>query len=406
MKKKLKKAIAPITEAVRPITGPILNPIKDLADSGRLSGVLLLIATVIALSWANSADGERFLAFWEVKVGIPPLEKTISHWINDGLMAIFFFFVGLEIKREFLEGELSRFRQALLPGVAALGGAIFPALVFLAFNTRAIVPEALDGWAIPTATDIAFSLGMLSLLGSRVPFALKVLLTAIAVIDDLIAVLIIALFYTSEIDTTMLLYAAGAMVALGALNFFKVRRFLFYLLPGLLLWFFILKSGVHATIAGVLLAMTIPLEEGDDLEHALYRPVNYIIMPIFAVANTGIVLSGDLSLVVFSPLSLGIIFGLYLGKPLGIVSCAFVLVKAGWADLPAGLKWRHIFGLGFTAGIGFTMSIFIAGLSFSSLYLQNTAKLAIMVGTLLAGITGLLWLVRVDQAFSVDKPDK
>jgi Na+:H+ antiporter, NhaA family len=392
-----KREIVRLRKAVAPITEPILNPIKDLADSGRLSGVLLLIATAVAMIWANSSDGERFLAFWEVKIGIPPLEKTISHWINDGLMAIFFFFVGLEIKREFLEGELSEFRQALLPGVAALGGAVIPALIFVAFNATSIVPDALDGWAIPTATDIAFSLGMLSLLGKRVPFALKVLLTAIAVIDDLIAVLIIALFYTSQIDTTMLLYAAVAMVALGVLNFFKIRKFLFYLLPGLLLWFFILKSGVHATIAGVLLAMTIPLEEVDDLEHALYRPVNYIIMPIFALANTGIVLSGDLSLVVLSPLSLGIIFGLYLGKPLGIVSCAFVLVKAGWAELPAGLRWRHIIGLGFTAGIGFTMSIFITGLSFSTLYLQNTAKLAIMVGTLLAGITGLLWLVRVDQ---------
>lgn len=390
---KRKRKIVKFRQAVRPVTDPIINPIQDLAESGRLSGILLLIATVVAMTWANSAGGEAFLSFWEIKVGVPPLDKTIHHWINDGLMVIFFFFAGLEIKREILVGELSNFRQALLPGVAAVGGAILPATLYLAFNAG---PPAADGWAIPTATDIAFSLGMLSLLGNKVPFALKVLLTAIAVIDDLIAVLIIALFYTHEIDTTMLLYAAGTLAVLFALNYFKVRRFAFYLLPGILLWFFVLKSGVHATIAGVLLAITIPLDEVDDLEHALYKPVNYLIMPIFALANTGIVLVGDVAALLGAPLSFGIISGLFLGKPLGIVLLSFLVVKLGWAELPMGLKWRHIMGLGFTAGIGFTMSIFIAGLSFSDLALQNTAKLAIMAGTLLSGVVGLLWLVRVD----------
>jgi NhaA family Na+:H+ antiporter len=239
---------------------------------------------------------------------------------------------------------------------------------------------------------------MLSLLGNRVPFAVKVLLTAIAVIDDLIAVLVIALFYTKQIDFTMLAYAAGVMAVLGALNYFKVRRFVFYILPGILLWFFILKSGVHATIAGVLLAMTIPLDEVDDLEHALYKPVNYLIMPIFALANTAIILSGDIGSMLTSPLSYGIISGLFLGKPLGIVVLSWIVVKLGWAKLPKGLRWRHIFGLGFTAGIGFTMSIFITNLSFEDTTLLNTAKVAIMVGTVLSGVVGLLWLIRVEQS--------
>lgn len=383
--------MGPIVE----IAEPIINPIKDLADSGRLAGILLLIATAIAMTWSNMPGGESFATFWDTKLGIGPLEKTLNHWINDGLMVIFFFFVGLEIKRELLVGELSDFQQALLPGVAAVGGAILPAAFFVMFNRG---EGNLDGWAIPTATDIAFSLGMLSLLGNRVPFAVKVLLTAIAVIDDLIAVLVIALFYTKQIDFTMLAYAAGVMAVLGALNYFKVRRFVFYILPGILLWFFILKSGVHATIAGVLLAMTIPLDEVDDLEHALYKPVNYLIMPIFALANTAIILSGDIGSMLTSPLSYGIISGLFLGKPLGIVVLSWIVVKLGWAKLPKGLRWRHIFGLGFTAGIGFTMSIFITNLSFEDTTLLNTAKVAIMVGTVLSGVVGLLWLIRVEQS--------
>ncbi|TDB65840.1 Na+/H+ antiporter NhaA [Arundinibacter roseus] len=392
---KRKRRIILFRRAVRPLTEPIINPIKDLAESGRLSGILLLLATVIALTWANGPGGAEFLAFWEKKIGISPLEKTISHWINDGLMAVFFFFVGLEIKRELLEGELSKWRQALLPGGAAVGGAIFPAAIFLLFNANT---TAVDGWAIPTATDIAFSLGMLSLLGDRVPFALKVLLTAIAVIDDFIAVIVIALFYTHEIHLDMLLYAGLTLLPLMLLNYLKIRKFIFYLGPGLLLWFFVLKSGIHATIAGVILAAMIPLIEVDDLEHALHKPVNYFIMPIFALANTAIVLPSDLLALLVSPLSFGIILGLFLGKPLGIVLMAWLLVKLGFAELPFGLRWRHIFGLGFTAGIGFTMSIFIASLSFDDVLFQNTSKLAIMVGTLLSGVVGLLWLVRVDKS--------
>lgn len=399
---KHKRRIVKIKNVVKPVVAPVINPIRDLAESGRLSGVLLLVATAVALTWANSGQGADFLAFWEQKVGIAPLDKTISHWVNDGLMAVFFFFVGLEIKREILVGELSDWRQAVLPGVAAVGGAIVPAALYLAFNAGT---TAADGWAIPTATDIAFSLGMLSLLGNRVPFALKVLLTAIAVIDDLIAVLVIAIFYTNEIDTTMLLYAALALGGLFALNFFKVRQFLFYLIPGLLLWFFVLKSGVHATIAGVLMAVTIPLGQLGKIEHALYKPVNYLIMPIFALANTGIVLAGDVTALLTLPLSLGIVAGLFLGKPLGIVLFSWGVVKTGGAELPAGLRWRHIFGLGFTAGIGFTMSIFIASLSFPDPVQQSSAKLAIMVGTVLSAIVGLLWLVKVEKTLATRKVD-
>lgn len=395
---KNKRRIVKIKNVVKPVVAPVINPIRDLAESGRLSGVLLLVATAVAMIWANSSQGDEFLAFWEQKIGIAPLDKTISHWVNDGLMAVFFFFVGLEIKREILAGELSDWRQAVLPVVAAVGGAVVPAALYLAFNANT---NAADGWAIPTATDIAFSLGMLSLLGKRVPFALKVLLTAIAVIDDLIAVLVIALFYTHEIDTNMLLGATATLAVLFALNYFKVLRFAFYLIPGLLLWFFVLKSGVHATIAGVLLAMTIPLEQVDDLEHAMYKYVNYLIMPIFALANTGIVLAGDVSALLTLPLSLGIVAGLFLGKPLGIVLFSWGVVKSGGAELPGGLKWRHIFGLGFTAGIGFTMSIFIASLSFSDPDQQSSAKLAIMVGTVLSGVVGLLWLVKVDKTVAV-----
>ncbi|GHB63505.1 Na+/H+ antiporter NhaA [Persicitalea jodogahamensis] len=400
---KTKRRIVRIKNAVKPVVEPVTNPIRDLAESGRLSGVLLLVATAIALSWANSSHGEEFLAFWQQKVGFPPLDKSISHWVNDGLMAVFFFFVGLEIKREILVGELSDWRQAVLPVVAALGGAIVPATIYLTFNADS---TAANGWAIPTATDIAFSLGMLSLLGKRVPFALKVLLTAIAVIDDLIAVLVIALFYTNEIHADMVLGAAATLTVLFALNYFKVLRFMFYLIPGLLLWFFILKSGVHATIAGVLLAVTIPLSQLGRIEHALYKPVNYLIMPIFALANTGIVLTGNIYALLTLPLSLGIVAGLFLGKPLGIVLFSWGVVKSGGAKLPLGLKWRHIIGLGFTAGIGFTMSIFIAGLSFTDAAQQSGAKLAIMVGTVLSGVVGLLWLVKVEKRLTSQMKSK
>ncbi|GAB3178901.1 Na+/H+ antiporter NhaA [Telluribacter humicola] len=390
----IKKAIKPVTEPLKPIITPIINPIRDLAESGRLAGILLLLATAISMTWANTSAGEDYIHFWEQYVGVDPLRKTISHWINDGLMVIFFFFVGLEIKRELLEGELSSFRQAVLPAASAIGGAVVPATLFILFNPS--LPQS-EGWAIPTATDIAFSLGMLSLLGDRVPFSLKVFLTALAVIDDLIAVMIIALFYTEDINTSMLMYSAGTLAVLAACNFFKIKRIAVYVVLGVVLWYFVLKSGIHATIAGVLLAMTIPLAQVDDIEHALYRPVNYFIMPIFALANTAILLPEDIGGLLFSSLSLGIIAGLFIGKPLGILLMAWAIVKTKLATLPLGMGWRHVAGLGFTAGIGFTMSIFITSLSFADLDLQNASKLAIMAGTVLSGGVGLLWLLKADN---------
>ncbi|HEV7348299.1 Na+/H+ antiporter NhaA [Telluribacter sp.] len=390
----IQKAVRPVTEPLKPIVTPIINPIRDLAESGRLAGILLLLATAISMIWANTANGDEYLLFWERYVGVEPLRKTIMHWINDGLMVIFFFFVGLEIKRELMEGELSTFRQALLPASAAIGGAVVPASLFLLFNSSG--PE-MNGWAIPTATDIAFSLGMLSLLGDRVPFSLKVFLTALAIIDDLIAVMIIALFYTEDIDTTMLLYSAGVVVVLATLGYFKVKKILPYVLIGIVLWFFVLKSGVHATIAGVLLALTIPLEKVDDIEHSLYKPVNYLIMPIFALANTAIILPDDMGGLLLAPLSLGIIAGLFLGKPLGILFMSWLAVRSRLVKLPLGMHWPHVIGLGFTAGIGFTMSIFITSLSFEDPDRQNMAKLAVIAGTLLSAIMGLLFLFRADN---------
>jgi NhaA family Na+:H+ antiporter len=379
----------------RKIKKILISPIKDLADTGRLSGILLLMATAISLIMANMETGESYIAFWHKEVHIGPLEKSIEHWVNDGLMVVFFFFVGLEIKREVLGGELASVQKALLPTLAALGGVMMPAIIYYSLNTTG--PSS-HGWAIPTATDIAFSLGIISLLGDRVPFSVKVFLTALAVIDDLIAVLIIAVFYTSNIQTDMLLYGGGVLVVLCLLNYFKVESTIWYLIPGAVLWYFVLKSGIHATIAGVLLAVTIPLHKIGKLEHALHEPVNYLIMPIFALANTAIILPADIGGLLRSNLSFGVILGLVVGKPLGIVGISWLAVKMKLASLPKGLNWQHITGLGFTAGIGFTMSIFIASLSFKDLELQNSAKIAIMAGTTISAVIGLIWLSKVGKS--------
>ena len=377
----------------------LVNPIKNLADTGRLSGILLLITTAISLVWANLPSGHDYVAFWHKEVAAGPLEKSIEHWVNDGLMVIFFFFVGLEIKREVLAGELASVQKALLPTLAAIGGVIMPAIIYFSLNQTG---PSLHGWAIPTATDIAFSLGILSLLGNRIPFGLKVFLTALAVIDDLIAVLIIAIFYTSNIQTDMLLYAAGIVAVLSLLNYLKVNSIIWYLLLGGILWYFVLKSGIHATIAGVLLAMTIPLHKISKLEHALHKPVNYLIMPVFALANTAIILPANVTALLISPLSFGVMLGLTIGKPLGIVGMSWLAVKAKLAKLPEGISWKHMTGLGFTAGIGFTMSIFIASLSFKDIALQNSAKIAIIAGTSISAIIGLIWLTQISRIKETD----
>jgi NhaA family Na+:H+ antiporter len=325
-----------------------------------------------------------------MEIGVSFLHKSFLHWINDGLMVIFFLLVGLEIKRELAEGELSSVKQAVLPAFAAIGGMVVPAVIYISINAGS--PETQGGWAIPTATDIAFSLGVLSLLGKRVPISLKIFLTALAIIDDLGAILIIALFYTASLDLTMLLAAAGVFAVMVAFNRFGLKNLAFYLFPALFLWYFVLKSGIHPTIAGVLTAFVIPLESGKDFEHRLFRPVNYLILPLFALANTAIPLSvGNLS-GLFTPLALGVILGLFVGKPLGIVFFSYLPSWFRIAERPDGIGFKQIAGLGFTAGIGFTMSIFIASLSFPENEMLNLSKLAIIIGSVLAALTGLIIL--------------
>ena len=364
----------------------ITDPIKDLAESGKLSGLLLILATVFSLTLSNSGRAASYLSIWHIEIGFDFLHETLLHWINDGLMAVFFFLIGLEIKRELQVGELAVKEKAILPVLAALGGMIFPALIFIIFNTR--FKEHLNGWAIPTATDIAFSLGILSLLGKRAPFSLKIFLTALAIIDDLGAIVIIATFYTSVLHMMMLLFAFIFVLVLLLLNRFRVKYFIFYLIPALCLWYFILKSGIHPTIAGVVSAMFIPKEIASKLELSLHRPVNYLILPLFALANTAIPLTFDHSGLV-SGLTFGIILGLLIGKPLGIILFSWIGVKTKISALPAGTNWKQMAGTGMLAGIGFTMSIFIAGLSFNQPAVLDISKLSILAGSTLSALCGM-----------------
>ena len=368
----------------------LINPIKELAENGKLTGIMLIIATFISLLLSNSDYGISYLKIWGTEIGPSFLHKSILHWINDGFMAVFFLFVGLEIKRELVEGELSTRKQAVLPVVAAFGGIFLPALIFFLFNGRNT--ESISGWAIPTATDIAFSLGILSLLGNRVSFALKIFLTALAIIDDLGAILIIAIFYTNQLHLNMIIFAALVLIILIIMNKMKVKQLSFFLLPGVALWYFILKSGIHPTVAGVLLAFTIPLNLIVDLEHRLNKPVNYLVLPLFALANTAMQVSVEQTGNLIAPLSLGIIFGLFIGKPAGIFLASFIAVKSKFAILPTDINWKQILGLGMMAGIGFTMSIFIASLSFKTESALTLAKLAILAGSLLSAIAGILIL--------------
>src|ERR671916_687752 len=332
---------------------------RNFFDSEKSSGVLLIVCTAVSLLITNSAVGESYTGLWHTYVG----GLSLEHWINDALMAVFFLFIGLELERELYVGELSDFRNALLPIVAALGGIGAPALIHFLLNagtpTRA-------GIGIPMATDIAFALGVLALLGSRVPASLKVFLTALAVMDDLGAIIVIAIFYTAELSVAYLIGALAVFGLLVAINrLLRVMSLIPYLLGGALMWFLMLKSGVHATIAGVLLAFAIPFTGKEDdeespshrLEHALHKPVAFIILPVFALANTGIVLSADALSGLTASNSLGIISGLLIGKPLGITLLSFVAVVAGVCRLPLDLHWRHVFGAGLLGGIGFTMYI-------------------------------------------------
>jgi NhaA family Na+:H+ antiporter len=388
-----------------------IKPFKDFFRSEQIGGVILIVCVIVSLIIANSNLGAAFENLLSTKIGFSSsaivLEYSVSLWINDGLMAIFFLLVGLEIKREIIEGELSSPQKAAMPIFAALGGMIVPAIIYALMNSGT---PTIHGWGIPMATDIAFALGVISLLGKRVPSSLKIFLAALAIADDLGAILVIAIFYTNELHWMQLLYSAGILIALIALNRFGVKKLIYYIIPGIFLWYFVHHSGIHATIAGVLIALTIPTntvkEESplEKLEHLLVRPVNFLIMPIFALANTNIRFENKMIDGLSSPLGLGIICGLALGKPIGVSLFSWLSVKSGMAKLPNKVNWKHIFGLGLLAGIGFTMSVFIALLSFSTTEYQIQAKFAILVSSVLAGISGYVFLSSLNHKKTMVSP--
>jgi NhaA family Na+:H+ antiporter len=364
---------------------------RRILASEATGGLVLMAVAALAIVVANSPLAGAY--FFGLRSYLGPL--SVEHWVNDGLMVVFFLFVGLEIKREMLEGQLSSWSRRILPGVAAAGGMVVPALIYLAFNRND--PEALRGWAIPSATDIAFALGVLSLLGPRVPASLKVFLAALAIIDDLGAVVIIALFYSGALSLAYLAGAAAIVVVLVLLNRRGVAALWPYLLPGVVLWVLVLQSGVHATIAGVVLALTIPLRTGTAsplrrLEHALHRPVAFIIVPIFGFANAGVSFAGAGQDTLLAPLTLGVAFGLLAGKVIGVFGSAALMVGLKLAKLPAGANWQHMLGTALLCGIGFTMSLFIGMLAFAaSPVLQTEVKFGIIGGSVVAGVLG--WLV-------------
>lgn len=365
---------------------------KEFFESEKAGGLILIGCTIVSLLIANSSFGGSYTGFFQTKVA----GLSIEHWINDGLMAIFFLLIGLELEREIYKGELSNVKDALLPIFAAIGGMLIPAGIFLALNFGT---ETQAGAGIPMATDIAFALGILSLLGNRVPVSLKVFLTALAVIDDLGAIIIIAIFYTKELLWTNLLIALGIFAVLLVLNRLKVKSLIPYLLGGVAMWYFMLVSGVHATIAGVLLAFAIPFGDGGEestsykLQHYLHKPVAFVILPIFALANTAIFFEGDISEILTQNNSLGIALGLIVGKPLGIFLLSFLAVSFGLCKLPSDINWKSVLGVGFLAGIGFTMSIFITLLAFDNdIMVINNSKLVILLSSLMAGLIGFVSL--------------
>ncbi|MES3016876.1 MAG: Na+/H+ antiporter NhaA [Bacteroidota bacterium] len=393
--------------------GPInINSFKDFFSSKSAGGVILLCCVVISMVIANSGAGDWFSQLLSTELGRDfgniKLRYPVLLWINDGLMAIFFLLVGLEIKRELVEGELSSPKQAALPVFAAIGGMIVPALIFALFNNNT---STSGGWGIPMATDIAFAIAILSLLGDRVPLALKIFLTALAIVDDLGAILVIAIFYSTDIHYDYLAYAGAVMIFLIALNRFKVMNYVYYVIPGILMWYFVHHSGIHATIAGVLTALTIPTTPDDSesplekLEHAINKPVSFIIMPLFALANTNIRIEGGMLEGLFSNMGMGILCGLFLGKPLGILIMSWASVKLGLSELPKNTKWLQIGALGILGGIGFTMSIFVAMLSYSDAAFQTEAKFAILITSLLAGATGFILLNLISKKAAGKKTD-
>jgi NhaA family Na+:H+ antiporter len=372
---------------------------RDFFKSTSAGGILLLICVAISLLIANSPIATNFQEFLDKEIGFTStsleLHYPIIIWINDGLMAIFFLLVGLEIKREIVEGELSSVRKASLPVLAAIGGVAVPALIYTVFNHG---ETTAGGWGIPMATDIAFALGILSLLGKGVPTGLKIFLAALAIVDDLMAILVIAIFYSEELQLTYLMYGLALFALQILFNRLGFKNIFFYIVPGIIMWYFIHHSGIHATIAGVLTALTLPTTADavesplEKLEHALTKPVNFLIMPLFAIANTNITFESGMVSGLAGNLGLGIVLGLFIGKPIGIFTMSWLSVKLNLAQLPVRTNWRHVFGLGLLGGIGFTMSIFIALLSFEDIALQTEAKFAVLVASIIAGISGFLLL--------------
>ncbi len=371
----------------------IVDPFLDFIHDSRAVGIILLICTAISLILANTNFASTFFSVINIDIPLPTnttihLPHTLLHWINDGLMAVFFFLVGMEIKREITKGELSSFSQAILPLVAAIGGMVLPALIFFFINKGTAYT---NGWGIPMATDIAFSLGIAALLGSRVPIGLKIFLTALAIIDDLGAILAIAIFYSATIHWLYLVVAAIIILVLYLLMRYKIFGFFNFLL-GILLWYCFYNSGIHATLAGVIFAFFIPVEKLTAIEHKLHTPVNFLIIPIFALANTAILLPGDILGTLSTNLSWGVIAGLCIGKPLGIIAACYLTVELKWGTLPANTSWRHIIGAGILAGIGFTMSIFIATLAFEDAATIDVAKISALAGSFLSIILGIVWI--------------
>jgi len=382
-----------------------MNKIATFIKSDTTAGVLLVIATIAALIMQNSPLSGVYNSFLHtpvaIKFGNLEIAKPLLLWVNDGLMAIFFFLIGLEVKREVIEGHLSSISKVTLPIIAAIGGMVVPALIYIAFNGKDSF--ALNGWAIPTATDIAFALGILALLGSRVPASLKVFLMALAIIDDLGAIVIIALFYTSELSTLSITIAAIALAVLFILNRLNVASKAAYILVGIVLWVSVLKSGVHATLAGVALAFMIPLKSTNssgksfsmlkEMEHGLHYWVSLFILPLFAFVNAGVSLKGVSMQDMLNPVPLGIMLGLFLGKQLGVFGFSFIAIKLGFAKLPDSSNFKQLYGVAILTGIGFTMSLFIDSLAFNDTQIYHYAdKLAILLGSFASGVVGYIAL--------------
>jgi len=379
--------------------------IQDFIKKDSFQGMMLIFATIAALILQNSSLTTYYTGFLntpvEIRIGALHIAKPLLLWVNDGLMAIFFLVVGLEIKREVMEGHLSSLSQAMLPGIAAIGGMVVPALVFVAFNYHD--PFAMKGWAIPTATDIAFALGILSLLGKRVPVSLKIFLMALAIIDDLGAIVVIALFYTEQLSTLSITVAAAALAVLFIMNRMNVIRKAAYMIVGVILWVSVLKSGVHATLAGVALAFFIPLHVKDknnkeisiahQLEHDLHYWVAFLILPLFAFVNAGVDLRGISPGGMSESVPLGIMAGLFIGKQVGVFGFSWIAIKAGWANLPKDSTWLQLYGVALLTGIGFTMSLFVNTLAYDDTELFAYAdKLAILLGSFFSGLAGYMVL--------------